>query len=102
MPSPRDPTPGRPAKAVPGAVAPEGTRRRFTDRRGGAWDVHEERIPVEEWSTADVDASANGYGVGWLVFACGDVAKRLRLYPAHWHQVPDRELETLCSRARRS
>ena len=101
MPSPREPTPRRPSKAVLRTVAPVGVRRRLTDRRGTAWDVHEDRIPVDEWSTADVESSQNGYGVGWLVFESDDHRKRLRLYPAAWHQLSDQELETLCGRARR-
>jgi hypothetical protein len=100
MPSPRDPTPRRPLRAGSKAVAPEGTRRSFTDTRGTVWTVHEEHTPPEEWSTADLESSQHGYGVGWLVFESADVRKRLRLYAANWHEVSDQELETLCRRAR--
>jgi hypothetical protein len=69
MPAPREPTPQRGARPVVGGAAPEGARRRFLDRRGTAWEVHEERIPVEEWTSADAEAHESGYGVGWLIFA---------------------------------
>ena len=91
-------------RAVPVAVdlAPESARRTLTDTRGRIWAVREDRIPPEEWSAADADQAAHGYGPGWLLFELGaDTRKRLRLYPARWDKLPDADLERLCARARR-
>jgi hypothetical protein len=65
------------------------------------WTVHEDRTPPDEWSTADLESSRHGYGVGWLIFEGGDVRKRLRLYAANWHESSGQELEQLCGRAHR-
>ena len=100
MPSPREPTPGDPVGAARTGGAPEGARRTFTDRHGTLWHVREERIPLEEWTTADVESRQSGYGVGWLVFEREGVRRRVRLYPADWQRASDGELARLCGRAR--
>ena len=101
MPSPRDPPQDRPRPEERQGAAPDGARRTFADQRGGSWTVREERIGVADWSSSDVESSESGYGVGWLVFERGDERRRLRLYPAVWHQASDHELRKLCARARR-
>lgn len=94
------------SRATPRAVpavdhAPEGAQRTLTDERGRVWTVREDRTPHTEWSAADTDNAAHGYGVGWLMFELGaDTRKRLRLYPTRWDRLSEKELQRLCGRAR--
>ena len=101
MPPPSEPTPPEPDQAAADGGAPAGALRRFTDRRGIVWTVHEERFPIDSWNSADLESHQRGYGVGWLLFQSDGLTKCLRLYPANWRTIADPGLATLCARARR-
>ena len=83
------------------AAAARHVRREFHDTAGHVWLAYEQPIPEAEWTTADEQSALAGYGVGWLYFESGTRWRRLRLYPTHWHQLSDIQLEGLCRRARR-
>ena len=75
-------------------------RRQFTDAEGLRWTVAQERIPRDEWTSADEDNHRAGDAVGWLHFGCAECRRRLRLFPSLWLALSDAELDRLCRRAR--
>jgi hypothetical protein len=90
--------PSRPDGAA-GALASRW--RAFRDQAGHVWSVAEQEIPPEERTPGDDAAEAMGFRAAWLVFSCGEVRRRLLLFPRRWHALGAGELEQLCSRARR-
>lgn len=75
-------------------------QRAFMDSAGRSWTAKERPIPRPEWTHADEQSDEAGYGVGWLCFVSGELARRLRLYPKEWTLLSDETLAQLCDRAR--
>jgi hypothetical protein len=92
--------------AVTGGALPRANEseaaRQFTDAEGLRWTVVEERIPSDDWTSADEENHRAGYGVGWLHFCCAALRRRLRLFPAIWQTLSDADLDRLCRRALRT
>jgi hypothetical protein len=51
------------------------------------------------WSVYELVASGHDErGGSVLVFACAELVRRVRMYPAHWYELSDAELQGLAER----